>query len=82
DSKNQRQYDIHAQIVVNAAGIWGQHIAEYADLRIRMFPAKGAYWVRVHGGAYPHYRNIGWGTDFNDDYCRSGAGRAVISHQG
>lgn len=37
DHKNQRQYEIHAQIVVNAAGIWGQHIAEYADLRIRMF---------------------------------------------
>lgn len=40
DHKNQRKYDIHAQIVVNAAGIWGQHIAEYADLRIRMFPPK------------------------------------------
>ncbi|MDA5472555.1 anaerobic glycerol-3-phosphate dehydrogenase subunit A, partial [Yersinia kristensenii] len=48
DSKNQRQYDIHAQIVVNAAGIWGQHIAEYADLRIRMFPAKGALLILGH----------------------------------
>ncbi|CNH29165.1 sn-glycerol-3-phosphate dehydrogenase subunit A [Yersinia enterocolitica] len=48
DHKNQRQYDIHAQIVVNAAGIWGQHIAEYADLRIRMFPAKGALLILGH----------------------------------
>ncbi len=48
DHKNQRKYDIHAQIVVNAAGIWGQHIAEYADLRIRMFPAKGALLILGH----------------------------------
>ncbi len=48
DHKNQQQYDIHAQIVVNAAGIWGQHIAEYADLRIRMFPAKGALLILGH----------------------------------
>jgi glycerol-3-phosphate dehydrogenase len=27
-------------VVVNAAGIWGQRIAEYADLSVRMFPAK------------------------------------------
>ncbi|AJI96394.1 glycerol-3-phosphate dehydrogenase, anaerobic, A subunit [Yersinia ruckeri] len=48
DHKNQYQYDIHAQIVVNAAGIWGQHIAEYADLRVRMFPAKGALLILGH----------------------------------
>ncbi|CNF02458.1 sn-glycerol-3-phosphate dehydrogenase subunit A [Yersinia nurmii] len=48
DHKNQRQYEIHAQIVVNAAGIWGQHIAEYADLRVRMFPAKGALLILGH----------------------------------
>ncbi|CAM3347456.1 MULTISPECIES: anaerobic glycerol-3-phosphate dehydrogenase subunit A [Yersinia] len=48
DHKNQRQYKIHARIVVNAAGIWGQHIAEYADLRVRMFPAKGALLILGH----------------------------------
>ncbi len=32
---------LHAPVVVTLPGIWGQHIAEYADLRIRMFPAKG-----------------------------------------
>ena len=34
--------------MVNAAGIWGQRIAEYADLRIRMFPAKGALLILDH----------------------------------
>ncbi|VFS65228.1 Anaerobic glycerol-3-phosphate dehydrogenase subunit A [Kluyvera cryocrescens] len=32
-------------MVVNAAGIWGQRIAEYADLKIRMFPAKGSLLI-------------------------------------
>ncbi|WP_413729835.1 anaerobic glycerol-3-phosphate dehydrogenase subunit A [Sodalis sp. RH22] len=41
-------HDIYAPVVVNAAGIWGQHIAEYADLRIRMFPAKGALLILGH----------------------------------
>lgn len=48
DHKSGQRYDIHAQIVVNAAGIWGQHIAEYADLRIKMFPAKGALLILGH----------------------------------
>ena len=33
---------VRAQQIVNAAGIWGQQIAEYADLSIKMFPAKGS----------------------------------------
>lgn len=37
--------ELHAPVVVNAAGIWGQRIAEYADLRIRMFPAKGSLLI-------------------------------------
>ncbi len=48
DHKSRESYEIHAQIVVNAAGIWGQHIAEYADLRVRMFPAKGALLILGH----------------------------------
>ncbi|HAT1571952.1 TPA: anaerobic glycerol-3-phosphate dehydrogenase subunit A [Kluyvera cryocrescens] len=36
---------LHAAVVVNAAGIWGQRIAEYADLKIRMFPAKGSLLI-------------------------------------
>nr|WP_318384131.1 anaerobic glycerol-3-phosphate dehydrogenase subunit A [uncultured Enterobacter sp.] len=39
---------LYAPVVVNAAGIWGQRIAEYADLSIRMFPAKGALLILDH----------------------------------
>ncbi|AVE76310.1 anaerobic glycerol-3-phosphate dehydrogenase subunit A [Klebsiella michiganensis] len=39
---------LRAQVVVNAAGIWGQRIAEYADLRISMFPAKGSLLILDH----------------------------------
>lgn len=39
---------LHAPVVVNAAGIWGQRIAEYADLSIRMFPAKGSLLIMDH----------------------------------
>jgi glycerol-3-phosphate dehydrogenase len=48
DHKSRQQHEIHAQVVVNAAGIWGQHIAEYADLQIRMFPAKGSLLILGH----------------------------------
>ncbi|RAU52763.1 anaerobic glycerol-3-phosphate dehydrogenase subunit A [Pseudocitrobacter sp. RIT415] len=40
--------ELRAQVVVNAAGIWGQRIAEYADLSIRMFPAKGSLLILDH----------------------------------
>ncbi|MBJ7223042.1 MULTISPECIES: anaerobic glycerol-3-phosphate dehydrogenase subunit A [unclassified Brenneria] len=48
DHKHAIEGEIYAQVVVNAAGIWGQHIAEYADLRVRMFPAKGALLILGH----------------------------------
>ncbi|KEY59212.1 anaerobic glycerol-3-phosphate dehydrogenase subunit A [Serratia sp. DD3] len=48
DHQLAHHYDIHAPVVVNAAGIWGQQIAEYADLRVRMFPAKGALLILGH----------------------------------
>ncbi|VEA71228.1 Anaerobic glycerol-3-phosphate dehydrogenase subunit A [Serratia rubidaea] len=48
DHQQRRQYEIRAEVVVNAAGIWGQQIAEYADLRVRMFPAKGALLILGH----------------------------------
>ena len=50
--KTGEKIDIHAQQVVNAAGIWGQQIIEYADLSIRMFPAKGSLLIvdyRING---------------------------------
>ncbi|MBF4255570.1 anaerobic glycerol-3-phosphate dehydrogenase subunit A [Vibrio anguillarum] len=40
-----QQYDIFAKEVINAAGIWGQNICEYADLNIKMFPAKGSLLI-------------------------------------
>ena len=43
--KTAEAIDIYAQQVVNAAGIWGQQIAEYTDLGIRMFPAKGSLLI-------------------------------------
>jgi len=39
---------LYAPVVVNAAGIWGQRIAEYADLSIRMLPAKGSLLIMDH----------------------------------
>ena len=48
DHKKGVETEIYAQVVVNAGGIWGQHIAEYAELRVRMFPAKGALLILGH----------------------------------
>lgn len=48
DHKNRIERQFFAPIVINAGGIWGQGIAEYADLKIRMFPAKGALLVMGH----------------------------------
>lgn len=45
---NGETLTLHAPVVVNAAGIWGQRIAEYADLSIRMFPAKGSLLIMDH----------------------------------
>lgn len=39
---------LYASVVVNAAGIWGQRIADYADLTIRMLPAKGSLLILDH----------------------------------
>lgn len=48
DHRNQVKRQFLAPIVVNAGGIWGQGIAEYADLKIKMFPAKGSLLVMGH----------------------------------
>lgn len=48
DHNEQRRYPLYANVVVNAAGIWGQRIAEYADLRINMLPAKGSLLILGH----------------------------------
>lgn len=43
--RTNQHYEIFAQQVINAAGIWGQQICEYADLNIKMFPAKGSLLI-------------------------------------
>lgn len=48
DHRTKEIYEIHSQLVVNAGGIWGQHISEYADLKVRMFPAKGSLLIFGH----------------------------------
>ena len=40
--------DYYAPVTVNACGIWGQHIAEMAGVKIGMFPAKGALLIFAH----------------------------------
>lgn len=39
---------VECDIVVNAAGIWGQRIVEMAGAKINMFPAKGALLIFGH----------------------------------
>lgn len=38
----------YAKVVVNAAGIWGQHIAGLAGVTVNMFPAKGSLLIFGH----------------------------------
>ncbi len=45
-TKQSEKY--YAPITVNAAGIWGQRIAEFAGAKINMFPAKGALLIFGH----------------------------------
>ena len=40
--------ECYAPITVNASGIWGQHIAELAGVKINMVPAKGALLIFGH----------------------------------
>ncbi len=45
NTHTKHTFEIFAHEVINAAGIWGQHICEYADLSIKMFPAKGSLLI-------------------------------------
>ena len=38
----------YAPVVVNAAGIWGHHIAELAGVTVNMYPAKGSLLIFGH----------------------------------
>ena len=40
--------EYHAPVTVNAAGIWGHHVAEMAGVQVGMYPAKGALLIFAH----------------------------------
>ena len=40
--------DYYAPVIVNACGIWGQHITELAGVKVGMYPAKGALLIFAH----------------------------------
>jgi glycerol-3-phosphate dehydrogenase len=46
--KSKETKHLYGDIIVNAAGIWGQHISLFADIRINMFPAKGSLLIFGH----------------------------------
>lgn len=48
DTRNGSVSEARAPLTINAAGIWGGHIAELAGAGISMFPAKGALLIFGH----------------------------------
>ncbi|MGL4860620.1 MAG: anaerobic glycerol-3-phosphate dehydrogenase subunit A [Enterobacteriaceae bacterium] len=48
DQRTKEIKELRAAIVVNAGGIWGQHIAAYAGVTVRMFPTRGALLILGH----------------------------------
>ncbi len=48
NKRNGTHVEVRGRVVVNAAGIWGQRIAEMAGVKIAMFPARGALLIFGH----------------------------------
>ncbi len=48
DAHNKEKKTFYGNIVVNAGGIWGHHIAKMAGANVNMFPAKGALLIFGH----------------------------------
>ncbi len=48
DHKSHETREFYAEVVVNACGIWSQHIAQLAGLEIRMLAAKGSLLIFGH----------------------------------
>lgn len=46
--KTKETKEIYGSVIVNAGGIWGQHISELAGIKIKMLPAKGALLIFGH----------------------------------
>lgn len=45
DNQSGDQFEVRGSVVVNAAGIWGSHIAQMAGVEVKMFPSKGALLI-------------------------------------
>ncbi len=48
DHKEKETKKIYGSIVVNAGGIWGQHISIFAGVTVKMLPAKGSLLIFGH----------------------------------
>ncbi len=48
DHKTKETKKIYASIIVNAGGIWGQHISGLAGVTVSMLPSKGALLIFGH----------------------------------
>ena len=48
DNRTGEQSEAHCRLVINAAGIWGQPVAQMAGVKINMFPAKGTLLIFGH----------------------------------
>jgi len=44
NNRNEK-FEIFAKIIINAAGIWGQHICELAGIELEMLPLKGSMLI-------------------------------------
>jgi glycerol-3-phosphate dehydrogenase len=46
--RNGEETTVYGKVTVNAAGIWGHHLAELAGVTVNMYPAKGALLIFGH----------------------------------
>lgn len=48
NNRNGEESEVHARLIINAAGIWGHGIAKLAGITVNMFPAKGTLLIFGH----------------------------------
>lgn len=48
NNRTGEEAEVHCRLVINAAGIWGQPVAQLAGIKINMFPAKGTLLIFGH----------------------------------
>ena len=46
--RNGEESEVRGRVIINAAGIWGHHIAELAGVKVNMYPAKGSLLIFGH----------------------------------